>query len=125
MAFRITAAKITEAFVNDSFFEDDLEKLPGGYFIEYRQIRSYRKGEDYIVINPEGEELKVNNHNNMTQAFNYYYEIWENYHYYKTLPNVGTGHGWLKELSWIVDFVKYFQRIFVEIENYQAEKARA
>ena len=100
---------------------DEPEIMPGDYGISYVNIKRYRKGEDFKVSKIDGEaNISIEYDREVQEAFYYYYSIWENYHSFG-LPH---NEGWIRELPWVLDFLKYFDRIFNEIEYYRAEKRR-
>ena len=116
MSFRLQACDFSEALSQDRFFDDKIEPLPGGWFIEVGQLREAREGKPYTATNPDGIDLKIE----PMEYFPYYYEIWENFHYFG-LPH---GNGWINELPWLVNFIKMFQRIYQEIESFRIERGR-
>ena len=100
--------------------------MPGDYAILYRDIRDYRELKDFKVRDVSGDKSTteiVEYNEQVRETYLYYYGIWENWHCFNQLPNAGT-NGTLKELPWILDFLKYFDRIYQDIENYRAEKRR-
>ena len=92
---------------------EELELRPGKWLIENGQLKRFKDGEAYSAINPDGEIVAIEQPDN----FGYYYEIWENYHFFG-LPH---GSGWVNELPWVIDFLKMFDKIFNENESYRIE----
>lgn len=98
--------------------------MPGDYAILYKDIRIYRKGESFTVRkieNGKSTSEAVEYNPEVIKAYSYYYGIWENWFCFKQLPNAGN-NGTSKEIPWILDFLKYFDRIFQEIENYRSSR---
>jgi hypothetical protein len=114
MLFRITACEFSEALMEDRFFDDKIEPLPGGYFIDVKNLRLARGNEPYIVVDDDGKELKMA----IVRNSGHYFEMWENFHYFG-LPN---GKGWYNELPWVINMLKSFQRIYNEIESFRIER---
>jgi len=117
--FRITEiGEVEESFINDPFMADEFEELPGGWLIEYRELGKARKNEKFRVKNHSGDWLDIEPDWN---GFAYYFDIWENFHYFG-LPN---GKGWAQEQSWVIEFLKSFQRVFNSIEAFRVKKSSA
>jgi hypothetical protein len=49
-----------------------------------------------------------------TEEFYYYYNIWENFHFFG-LPH---GNGWANEEDWLIDFLKRFEKAFIRYQNF-------
>jgi len=98
---------------------DELEKVPGRWFIEYGEIRNYRNFADFKMINNNGDEVKIKYDPEMCIAANHYFEIWDNCREFG-LPNNGD---WSKNPGWLVDMIKNLNRIYQEIENYRTQRA--
>lgn len=90
--------------------------LPGDWVIENRDIKKFHDGEIFTVMNPDGENIELE----PFEDFGSYYEMWENYHYFG-LPH---GKGWIDELPWVINFLKYFNKIHNDIEIYRIKKGR-
>ena len=50
--------------------------------------------------------------------FRYYFDIWDNYHYFG-LPQ---GSGWGGERQWLLNFLKQMEKTFKHVENFLIEK---
>ena len=111
--FRLSVIEFDSIF-RDKFFEDDLEIVPGGYFITCGNLCLYKDGKDFEIIGKDGENISIKTH----LEFDEYCIFWDNCREYG-LPN---GSGWVNELPWVVSFVKMFNRILSEIEVYRIEK---
>jgi len=114
------SSEINEMAVNDLFFSDDFHPLPGGYGIKYKEIKNCREFKGFYVSDSGGNKLFIKMDESINEAFFSYYELWENYHYFG-LPH---GRGWINELPWVVDFLKFYDKIYNEIEVYKIEKRR-
>lgn len=94
---------------------DDLEILPGGWSITNRNARKFFLEEgDFEVYSPEGEKHLISPNSNFVD----FYEVWENYHYFG-LPN---GGGWVDEYNWLLDFLKFFDKIHDEIKMFNSKR---
>lgn len=95
----------------DALFDDFLEKLPGGWFIDGKGIYNFFSGKPFEVLNADGLPVQCVRHD----LFNDYFEAWENFHYFGLPEN----RGWINELPWLLDFLKFFQRIHYDIKNWK------
>ncbi len=98
---------------------DELEKMPGGWFIELGEIRKYRAFQDFKVMDSEGLYHIVEYNKEILSSFNYYAEIWDNCNHYG-LPE----RDWTMNPPWLVSFVKMFDRLYYQIEAYRNERRR-
>ena len=75
---------------------------------------------DSIVVLPDGvvEQQEVNQYK--TDQFFYYYNIWENFHFFG-LPN---GKGWGNEPLWLIEFLKTFEKAFRKYETFTLKKVK-
>ena len=112
------SCEFTEAIFRDEYLSDDAELLPGGWAIMNQELCRYHDGNDFSVISPEGTELSIERLSDA--AFSHYYSVWENTHHFG-LPH---GKGWGEELHWLIDFVKFFNTVFHEIESFRLRKHR-
>jgi hypothetical protein len=78
------------------FFFDKIEVLPDGDIVEQQYILDYK-----------------------TEEFYYYYNVWENYHFFG-LPH---GKGWVNEPEWLIEFLKSFEKAYRKFQNWEIEKA--
>lgn len=99
---------------------DEYEKLPGGWYTNFGEIRKFRNREDFRVVDPDDKVHIIECNHEVMNAFYYYSEIWDNCHHYG-LPS---GGDWTLNPPWLVSFVKKFDRIYQQIENYRIEKRR-
>lgn len=97
---------------------EDLEKVPGGLFIEYGELRKYREFTDFKIIDSDGEEVTVKYDKDICIACNHYYEIWDNCREFG-LPE----KDWTRNPVWLVDIMKSLNRIYREIEIYRDDKS--
>ena len=114
MIFRITLTDVTEALVDDPFFANDPEYLPGNFAITYGNIKKYRRGDDFIVHRIDGDhgyKMNIKNDPDLIRVYNAYFPLWENWHYFNMLPTAGR-NGWLSETPWVLDYIKQFDIIF-------------
>lgn len=112
------ACEFSEGIFRDALFASDLNQLPGNWGIEDQHICNYYDGKPFMVCDNNGIDYKIDNTENEIIAFHYYYDIWENYHEFG-LPH---GKGSLYECNWLLDFVKYFNRIFNDIEIFRSKR---
>ena len=77
------------------FFSDKWELLPDGSTIQQCDILNYK-----------------------TEEFYFYYEVWENYHYFG-LPH---GKGSAYEKPWVIQIIKTFQKCFDLYQYKQIKK---
>jgi hypothetical protein len=98
---------------------DEVEYLPGDFAITFRNLKKYRARQDFI-IHKGGKPFHVEFSEEIARGYEYYFLTWEDYHYFG-LPH---GKGSLDELPWLLDFLKYFDRLFQAIENYRLDKRR-
>ncbi len=94
--------------------------MPGGWIITYSNIREFRENKDFIVLDSTGEELAIEYDQDLCSVYNYYYEIWENCHEFG-IPN---GGDWTRNPPWLMSFIKRFNRIFNDIENYRLKRLK-
>lgn len=104
----------------DAFFSDEIELLPLDYTIECGQIKNFVDCKPFEVMTPKGK-LKVEADSNFYLWFDYYYEIWDNWRSLKILPH---GKGWIDEQPWLIDFIKFFDRIDSHIEAFIVKRGR-
>lgn len=98
----------------DRLFWDEWELLPGDYMISVENLVKYRDYKPFSVVQ-DGEERKVIR----CDDFLYYYGFWETCKEFG-LPN---GSGWYNEVPWVIDFLKSFNRVERENEQYALKKA--
>jgi len=123
MLFRLSATVITEGLINDPYFANDPEFMPGDFAILYKDAKKYRDGKDFKVRKLTGgksETVEVEYNAEIISIFNTYYSIWEDFHYF----GLQGGGGSSKELPWYLDFIKQFERVYQEITWYRQQKAR-
>jgi len=116
----LMSAELSETAVSDFYFSDDFQQLPRGYGIKNKEIRNCRECKDFYISDDNGKKTFIKMDKSIQECFYAYYELWENYHYFG-LPH---GKGWINELPWVVDFLKYYDKIYNEIEVYRIEKRR-
>jgi len=99
-------------------FWDKAEELPGCFMIQ-REIRRAIKGEPFFFNDDEtGKSTKVEGCSR--EEFNYYFQIWDDFHWLKILPH---GKGSLSERRWVLDIIKTFEKSHAEIVAYIEERA--
>jgi hypothetical protein len=115
----LKACDFTEAIWQDAFFHDEIEVIPGSYIISIGDIKKFMTGESFEVQDEEGNIINIKADDNFYSAFIYYYDIWENWNQFEMLPH---GGGWLDELPWVIDFIKYFNSVYNDIEKYRIKR---
>lgn len=99
-------------------FWDKPEEIPGAHIIQ-REIVKAVSGKDFFIndeITGKPIELKAV----AMEVFDYYYEIWENFHYFKILP---LGKGWMNENPIILQITKAFIKAKTQVDNFLELKA--
>lgn len=105
----------------DVFAGSFLAPLPGGYRIEGTEVFKMRNDAESIkMIDPKGKEITVTDLD--YNAYMYYYDIWEKWHYLKMTPH--GGRGWLDEPKWIITTLILFEKLFSELEVFEIKQAR-
>ena len=99
---------------------DELEKMPGGDFVEYRNIKRYLNNDPFVIMTDDGEK-EIEHSLDKVHEFNYYYEIFDNCQMFG-LPN---GGDWTSNPQWLLDLMKMFDLCKKQVETYINEKARA
>jgi len=99
----------------DRLFWDDWELLPGDYMICIEELVNYRNNKPFKVIY-DGEEKRVIR----SDDFLHYYGFWETCKEFG-MPN---GSGWYNEAPWVVDFLKSFNRVERENEQFTIQKSK-
>ena len=102
----------------DSLWFNDWHDLPGGWSIQCGEIGKFFNGEEFHIEDDNTRckhDLAID-----LDAYWYYYQIWENWKVFNMLPN--GGNGWLNELPWVIDVIKYFEVIHDEIVHYRMKK---
>ena len=90
----------SEETIFDPFFLDKDELLPDGSVLQQQEIRDLKDNEEGFC------------------TFFYYYDIWENYHFFG-LPH---DRGWNAEEKWLIHFLKAFQKTFQLFEGWQIKQ---
>ena len=97
---------------------DKAEEIPGGFIIQ-REIGKAGRGEPFFYNDGEtGKPVRVPAV--PAEAFAYYFQIWDDFHYLHTLPH---GRGTLSERRWLVDMLKIFEKSHIEVQNHIEERA--
>jgi len=104
-----------KTFLSD--FWDKAEELPGCFMIQ-REIRKAITGQSFFY-NDEDTGKPVRVEGISIQEFNYYYVLWDDYHWLRTLPH---GQGTLAERRWVLETIKIFEKIHKETLNYMEEQ---
>ena len=82
-----------------------------------RDIKKAIAGEDFNYYNFDGEKIskpiRVEAVNR--EDFDLCFNLWEDFHYLKLLPH---GGGTLKERRWVVDIIKYFEKAYINSNNF-------
>jgi len=93
--------------------------LPDDLFIQQAELNRFLHGESAKLHDGKtGETVQVDPVD--TAAFNYYAETWDLCRRYGW-PYHG---GWAEQPPWLVDFVRFFDRCYEQIESWRAEKQR-
>jgi len=99
-------------FKTDSTFWDKVENLPGGFMIR-REIEKAVNGKPFTIFDPDTKEpLRLQAV--PWEEFYYYYQLWEDFHYFG-LPH---GGGTLAERRWLLDFLKVFTRTHEQVNSF-------
>ncbi len=72
------------------------------------------RGENFF-INDERTGKPIRLQAVEAMAFSYYYKLWEDWHYFQTLPH---GRGTMSERRWLLEFLKAFDRVYRDVENF-------
>lgn len=97
---------------------DEYERMPGNRLIQYSELRKFKEAKDFVISDENGNDVLIEYNESILRAYNYYFQIWDNCHTFG-LP---FGGDWTKCPPWLVSFVKMFNQVFVEIENYRDSK---
>lgn len=116
----MSAMKYEKSFLDDPFMADELEKVPGGDFIEYSQIKRYLNNEPFVIMTDNGEE-QIDHNLELVWAFNYYFEIFDNCERFG-LPN---GGDWTKNPPWLIELIKMFDLCKKQVESYLSERVNS
>lgn len=104
-----------KTFISD--FWDKAEELPGCFMIQ-REIRKAITGQSFFYNDEDtGKSTHVDGMD--IQEFNYYYVLWDDYHWLRTLPH---GQGTLAERRWVLETIKVFEKIHKETLNFIEEQ---
>jgi len=99
-------------FKTDKTFWDKVEDLPGCFIIQ-REIEKAVSGKPFF-INDEETKKPIRLECISQIEFYYYYQIWEDYHYFG-LPN---GNGTAKERRWLLDLLKIFEKTHKQVKKF-------
>jgi len=102
--------------LTDDFFSDEFEELPGGWLIEYGELKKARDREKFRIRDGNGDYQEVESD---WEGFFYYFQIWENFHFFG-LPH---GGGWANESPWLIEVLKLFERAYSSIEAFRIKKS--
>lgn len=116
MEFRILSCDFEKSIYIDPEFADVFDELPGEFSISYGDLKKFFNDEDYQAYDKENKILSLNRSDDFLE----YFEFWENCREFG-LPS---GSGWINELPWTVDFVKFFNLISKEIETFNLKKIK-
>ena len=106
---------------DDVFTGSFLVELPGNFRVYGSELYRLRNGANEIEITtPEGKDITVSDLD--YEAYAYYYDIWEKWHYLKMTPH--GGQGWLDEPKWIITTLIMFDKLYKELELFEIKKAR-
>ena len=97
-------------------FWDKAEGLPGGFIIQ-REIKKAVSGSNFFYNDSDtGKPVRCEAVSGI--EFRYYFDIWDNYHYFG-LPH---GSGWGSERQWLLNFLKRMEKTFTHVDNFKIEK---
>lgn len=97
--------------------QNDHEVLASGRFVLIRDIRKAMDGEDFLYFNPEGGKgILVRGFSVEDQ--NHYFEIFHRCQDFG-LPH---GQGWINELPWLIDFLKFMKYKYRIIESWKMNR---
>lgn len=104
-----------QTFVPD--FWDKAEELPGCFMIQ-REIKKAISGQSFFFNDDEtGKKVPIDGCK--PEEFNFYYLLWDDYHWLKTLPH---GEGTLTERRWVLEIIKMFEKTHTEVIRYIEER---
>lgn len=95
---------------------DDVAPIAGGDFISYGEYRNFKKMRPFKITGDTEELILIDWSDDVALWFYEYFEIWENTKEFG-LP---TSSVWTGERPWTIDFLKYFNRVYNEVENWRA-----
>ena len=84
-----------------------------------REVKKAITGQNFFYNNEEGKPVRCEGVH--YSELMYYAMFWDDFHYLKVLPS---GRGTLAERRWVIDIIKMFEKIFIEIQNFLEDKAR-
>ena len=93
---------------------DESERLPGEWVIDFEDITKFYKGDPFKIMNPSGEIIECDPPD--WQAFDYYTSFWDDWMCFNVLPH---GGGTAHELPWLIDILKFYDRIKREIQEFK------
>jgi len=96
-----------------STFWDAAEELPDAYIIQ-REIKKAVRGESFFY-NRKSDGKPVFCEGLEMEAFNFYFQLWDDFHFLKLLPH---GKGSADERRWVIDFIKMFEKIHISVQNF-------
>lgn len=107
-----------EEYNTDTFW-DKAEELPGGFIIQ-REIKKAVKGANFFYNDGiTGKPVRCDGLN--MDEFNFYFQLWDDFHFLQLLPH---GRGSASERRWVIDFIKMFEKIHIETNNFLSDKAQ-
>ena len=96
-------------------FWDKVEVLPECLIIQ-REIKKAISGQSFFYNDEDGQKVLCEAITN--QEMKYYLDIWSNFHHFG-LPH---GKGWIAERQWLLNFIKIFEKVFKEVQDFVQEK---
>lgn len=93
-------------------FWDKVEDICGFYMIQ-REISKAVNGQSFFINNEDTKKPEYYEPIDYT-IFIYYYNLWENFHYFG-LPH---GKGWIDEREWLLNFLKVFENAYNVVQNF-------
>lgn len=99
---------------------DDFERMPGGGGILYSELRNFKERKDFTVTFTDGKDYLIEFDDSVYFDYCNYFDIWNNTREFG-LPH---GNGWINELQWTIDFLKMFNLVYIDIQNYREDKRR-
>jgi len=105
-------------------FDTKVEELPGCFMIQ-REIKKALAGQDFFFYDFYGDRIgkPIRVQGTDIEAFNYYFTVWDDFHYLRMLPH---GRGTLAERRWVVDIIKVFEKAHMSTKNFiEEQEARA
>jgi len=87
--------------------------------IEFGEVKKLHKGGESVKLIPPDSRNEIEVEIDIN-AYNFYFSIWEKWHYLKMLPNVVGA--WVNELPWVLDVIIMFEKLNDELTAHRMNK---